>query len=240
MDKKSWLALSALLFVIGFVFFAHEDVEDVEQGNYYFGRGKAYNLEKAAFYYERALKRDSTVADAWHQLARIDFLKGDFTAALEKINRQIELHGKSLMSSYYIRGLIYGYTKEYIKAEQDFKTFLTWDPKNWAALNDLAWIYFVQGKFKEAEETAARGLLVDPDNPWLLTMRGMSRFNMGGQSQEPLHDLVRARDEMARLSERDWIRAYPGNDPRIASAGLTSMRRAIEDNLILVNKQIAN
>jgi tetratricopeptide (TPR) repeat protein len=224
-----------------FIFFFHPFLaqELTKLGNTYFGGALSYNLNRADFLYSAALFIHPGNLHASHQRARIAFLRGDFDNALALINKQIELHNTSFMASYYIRGLIHGYRKEYIEAERDFKTFLTWDPQNWAALNDLAWVYFAQGKFKEAEEASYRGLKIAPTNPWLLTMHGMSLFNQNGIA-EATKDLEKARRYAADLTEEDWIRAYPGNNPLIASSGLVSLRAAIEENWAHVNRRAAS
>lgn len=206
-------------------------------GNYYFGVYgiSRYDINRAEYYFAKAIEIDETTPDAWHQYARIAFLRGDFSLALYRINRQIEIHGDSFMASYYIRGLIYGYAKNYVMAEKDFLKFLEWSPNNWAANNDLAWIYFVQGKFKEAEERSATSLQKDPFNPWLLTMHAMSAYNLG-DVETAKRELSLAKDTASGLEERDWIKAYPGNDPKIAKEGLAEFRRAIDQNSELVNK----
>jgi tetratricopeptide (TPR) repeat protein len=207
-------------------------------GDHYFGRSSFYNPDRAERLYRLTLLIHKENRYASHQLARLAFLEGSFDEALLLINQQIQQHGTSFMSSYYIRGLIHGYRKEYAEAERDFSFFLEWDPENWAALNDLAWIHFAQGDYISAKETAGKGLVVDPHNPWLLTMRGMSRFNLDDLLGAK-DDLERAQKEAQRLDERDWERAYPGNDPRIASAGIASVQKTIEMNLALVHKQLA-
>lgn len=204
-------------------------------GNHYFntdGEG-AYDLMRAEYYFTKALAADSSVPDAWHQLARIDFLRGNFVTARSKIDTQIALHGDSLMSSYYIRGLIAGFQKDYGQAEKDFKRFLVWDPKNWAAHNDLAWIYFEQGKFEEAADIAHDGLRYGPQNPWLLTARGVALMNLGNKP-EALALLSSARYYAHNLTADNWERAYPGNDPAIASFALREMQKSIAHNLALI------
>jgi len=213
-------------------------------GNYYFnvgGEGE-YNLKKAKKYFHKAIVLDPSVPDAWHQLARIDFLRGDFNKALKKINTQIDLHGESLMASYYIRGLISGYDamqknslprvqkKEFESAEKDFLKFLAWDTGNWAAYNDLSWIYFQWGKFKEAEEVARKGLTLNPGNVWLLNMRGVALLNLGDKETAKIL-FMDAFEKAEKLMEADWHRAYPGNDPVNARQGLREMTAAIRLNL---------
>lgn len=206
-------------------------------GNYFFnvyGDG-AYDLNRAERFFKRAIELDPQVPDAWHQLARIDFLRGDFSKALDKINRQIELHGDSFMASYYIRGLIIGYKnkrggEDLDKAEGDFKKFLAWDEKNWAALNDLAWIYFLDKKFSEAEKTARRGLSFNPGNPWLLNTLGAALLNQG-RNNEARPILEEAIRNAEKLKVEDWHKAYPGNHPNSALPGIESVKKTISENL---------
>lgn len=207
----------------------------IEIGNYYFNAGGdgVYDLELAKKYFEKALELDPLVLDAWHQLARIDFLNGDFESALLKINKQIELHGENHMASYYIRGLIHGYSGKFNEGVDDFLTFLTWGPNNWAVYNDLAWIYFQAGYYETTEKIAQQGLSYFPDNPWLLTMKGISLINLGDK-EGARNALGKALEEAAGLTVNDWKRAYPGNAPNIAEKGLSEIVKAIEFNLTLV------
>jgi tetratricopeptide (TPR) repeat protein len=204
-------------------------------GSHYFnvdGSGQ-YDLDLASRYFKRALALDPAIPGVWHQLSRIDFLNGNFEEALWKINKEITLHGTTSPSSYYVRGLIEGFRKNYPAAETDFKLFLTWKPQSWAAHNDLAWLYFEQGKFKDVEKIAAQGLSYNPGNAWLLLMHGTALMNLGRRT-EAKQEFLLARDAAAKLSPADWEKAYPGNDPKIAEAGLEGMQSAIAHNLSLV------
>lgn len=218
---------------------AHETLGDalVRGGDALFGGSALYAPRAADMLYVAAYLLDAEDPRPLHQRARLAFLKGDFDDALRLINAQIGEHGDTFMASYYIRGLIRGYQKEFGAAEEDFKTFLSWDPENWAALNDLAWVYFAQGEFGEAKQTAERGLRVAPENPWLLTMHAMSRYNLGGTGVA--EELERALKAAGALTEEAWVRAYPGNDPKIASPGLASLKRVISENTARVNREVA-
>ena len=210
---------------------------EFELGNHYFnvsGSG-AYDLVKAEKHFERALAIDKNIPDAWHQLARIDFLRGNFPEAILKINKQIEIHGDSFMASYYMRGLISGYAGNFKQAEADFKKFLSWSKTNWAAHNDLAWVYFKLGEYKKVEMIAREGLAYSKNNPWLLTSLGASLLNQGRKS-EAKKIFESARIAAAILTEKDWSRAYPGNNPDIALKGLEEMKKTIEYNLELSGK----
>lgn len=235
--KKYLLLLIIIVLTFIALYVGRETIalEAVRIGNTFFTADENYNLGRADFFYRVALILHGDAEDAWHQRARIYFLQGDFDGALEKIEKQIALHGTDLMASYYIRGLVHGYRKEFVEARRDFRTFLLWDPNNWAARNDLAWTFFATGDFAAAGEEAGRGLAADPGNPWLRMMRGMARHNLG-EREGARADLAAARAEALRLTEEDWRRAYPGNDPKAAGAGLRAMRKAVDENLSLVNK----
>jgi len=140
--------------------FLNTDAEfAVEVGNYYFNNENngVYYLDKAEKYFIKAIKKDVKVPDAWHQLARISLLRGDYNRALYYINKQLFYQGNKLMSAYYMRGLIYGYGGAYDEAEKNFIAFLKWDQKNWAAHNDLAWVYFQKGEYEKSRLVAVHG-----------------------------------------------------------------------------------
>ncbi len=203
----------------------------LEIGNHYFS-SKTYNLSLAERYFERALELNSDTPDAWHQLARIDFLRGDFDAALEKINTQITLHGDSLMSSYYIRGLILGYAGRFSEAEEDFRKFVEWNPDGWAGWNDLSWVYFAQGNYSGAAEVARRGLEKHPGNPWLLNSYGVALLNVG-ERDEAARALEYASEVVMTITKETWAQAYPGNNPNAAEAGLRAFRETVNHNVSL-------
>lgn len=210
-------------------------------GNYYFGTYGpfGYDIRKAEYYFGRAVEIDPTTPDAWHQYARTAFLRRDFPTAMYRINRQFEERGDELMASYYIRGLIYGYAKKYPMAEQDFKKFLIWRPTSWAANNDLAWIYFAQGKFTEAKEQSEIGLENYRENVWLLTTHAMAIYNLG-DTDGAYDQLLVARQKASQLTQKDWLIAYPGNDPAIAKKGLEELKKTIDKNIELVHSKISS
>lgn len=221
------------------LFFATHSAEDAFIcGNHHFGvyGPSGYSIEKAEQYFGKAVEIDPKTPDAWHQYARIAFLRGNFETALYRINRQFAERGDELMAAYYIRGLIYGYKKDYPNAQKDFEKYVAWNPTNWAANNDLAWIYFVQGKFADSKRQTESGMKYFPDNPWLLVSHAMSIYNLG-DSVGAEAELLRAREAAAKLAPRDWDKAYPGNDPAIAEQGLAEFKRTIEKNIELVHSK---
>ena len=201
-----------------------------EIGNTHFNKER-YDLAIAYSSYVRAIALDHDMLGPRYQLGRLAFLRGDFATAAAFINEELAIHPE-FKRAFYVRGLIRGYAGNLVGAEEDFKEFLRWDGKSWAGHNDLGWIYFLQGNFKEAERIAAEGLVLYPNNPWLLTTRGAALLNLG-RTREAEDSFVAASVYAEQLTPRDWGRAYPGNDPALYAKGLLEMRNVIERNLAL-------
>ncbi len=215
---------------------SHSAPDAFECGNHYFDvyGPEDYDVTKAEYYFGLAISIDPTLPDEWHQYARTAFLRGDFSTALERINMQFKMRGDELMASYYIRGLIEAYSKNYPAAEKDFLSYLKSDRNNWAANNDLAWVYFAQGKYIEVvQRIHGIATTAASPNPWLLTMDAMALYNLGN-TKDAYKELLQARAAVATLTDADWSRAYPGNDPAIAGVGLAAFHQTIEDDIALV------
>jgi len=212
-------------------------------GLYYFRWGGVgeYDLERAAYYFHEALEIDPHISGAQYQLGRIHFLNGNFFSAIFWLDRQLKQHADQndqfFMSTHYMRGLTLGFMKRFSEAEKEFQDLLIWNGNdtNWAVYNDLAWIYFQQGTYEKTAVVAERGLNFYPDNVWLLTMYGTALLNLGDHKTAKA-TLERALMEAGKLTEADWQRAYPGNDPRVSEQGLAEIIDAITANLAIVNK----
>ncbi|MBI2025588.1 tetratricopeptide repeat protein [Candidatus Kaiserbacteria bacterium] len=205
-----------------------------EIGNYFFNGG-AYDLDVAERAFKKAQRIDPELLGPRYQLARIAFLRGNFYDALRLANEEFALHPE-FKRTHYLLGLIYGYSGNYEFAAREFLAFLEWDPKSWAAWNDLAWVYFARGDFVRAEEAARSGLEHNPGNSWLLLSRGTALLNLG-KKKEAEEALVGAQAAARTLGADDWGRAYPGNDPALYAEGLLEMRNVIERNLALVREE---
>jgi len=202
-------------------------------GKYYFNDG-AYDLSRAKKAFEKAKQLDPSLLGPRFQLSRIDFIQSRFNSALALVNAELELHPE-FDRSYYLRGLIYGYSGKLSLAADDFQKFLETHEKSWAAANDLAWIYFRQGDFEKVALTAKRGLEWNPGNVWLLTTYGTALLNLNKKS-EAKDILTQALAKAEKLTLEEWGRAYPGNNPEEYERGLETMRATVRANLELVNK----
>ncbi|MDP3762565.1 MAG: tetratricopeptide repeat protein [bacterium] len=203
----------------------------MRQGNYYFNGG-AYDLEKAERAFQRAVRIEPGILWGHYQLARIYFVKGDSAKATEEINKELEANPENLRSLY-VRGLIYGFGKNFVSAEEDFRLFTLWAPKEWAGYNDLAWILAREGKYEETKNVLISALAKVPkaeSNPWLFNSLGVAYLNLKDYKNARAH-LEKAMAAMAKLTLRGWQNAYPGNDPKSAEEGMAAFREAIKENL---------
>lgn len=239
--SKYWHIPVSIAAIAFFIFWQSPEKIDanleMKTGNYYFNGG-AYDLDKAESAFRRAVSADPNILFGHYQLARIYFVKGDSEKALSEINKELEANPTNLRSLY-VRGLIYGYMKRLAEAEEDFKRFTLWAPKEWAGYNDLAWILAKAGKYAEAEKAADTGIKEangGGKNAWLWNSLGVSQLNLRkyGEAEKSFRVAL----ELAQnIPEAEWARAYPGNSPKEASGGLKVFKAAIEANLsIAVDK----
>lgn len=202
-------------------------------GNFYLGEN-AHDLEKAEKYYKKALALGyPEPAYIYFGLSRAYFFEGRYNKAIEAINETLRLDS-SIRNAYYMRGLIYGYKNSLPEAEADFRKFLELKPESWAGANDLAWIYFRQGKFSEVKALAEHALTYNPRNPWLHNSLGVALLNTGNK-EEAKAAFEEALTAFKAMTPEEWGRAYPGNDARYHAQGLASTINSIEKNLALLS-----
>lgn len=198
-----------------------------------------YDIKRAEFYLLKAFEFDSQYPNVQHQLARIAFLKGEFSRALARVNLEIEQNPNHTPSAYYLRGLIYGYMGNYDAAISDYKNYLESDPTNWAALNDYAWVLLKEGRFVDASNTTAGALSLWPENPWLLNTHAISLYELGSFDAALVHSEAAARF-VKMVSIQDWLRAYPGNDPKSAESGIHTLQESIMNNMHMIQVAVQN
>jgi tetratricopeptide (TPR) repeat protein len=196
-----------------------------------------YDLDRAEYFFNKAVAQDPDNEKVLHQLARIEFLRGKLPQAYALINMQIARHGELVPSSYYVRGLIAGYMDRYADAAKDYEKYLESDPKNWAAINDLAWVLMKDGRYQEATVALEKGLESWPDNAWLLNSQATAFYELG-KIESAYAAIQAAHSAAGRLRESDWSTAYPGNDPLIAREGLHSLQKSIEENMHSIAAQM--
>ena len=229
MSRKYVLILSFL--IVSIVFFSASRANFYfNMGNHFFGGG-AYDLAKAEKYYDKVVQINPELPRLNYQMARLEFIRGDFFSAISHINKEIELFPE-YKRSHYVRGLVYGFKGNYDLAISDFKEFLIWKPESWAGHNDLAWLYFQKGDIKAVESQARLGLEYNPNNPWLENIYGVALLNLERKEESRLA-LKSSLENFERIGPKEWGGAYPGNDPRIYKKGYEETLKAIRENLSL-------
>jgi hypothetical protein len=93
-------------------------------------------------------------------------------------------------------------------------------------------VYFLAGRFAEAEKYARAGLHYSYENPWLANALGAILVSQS-RHEEALPYLDVAIKGFTAMGPAGWGSAYPGNDPRIYDDGQRASLRAAEDNRAL-------
>jgi tetratricopeptide (TPR) repeat protein len=191
-----------------------------------------YDIDRTEMWFRTAERMEAELPLLNHQLARVTFLRGNLGEALFYIEKEIQL-GNHKSNAHYMRGLIQGYLGNYTEAAKSYEKYLVDNPQNWAGLTDYAWVLLKAKRFEDARDATERGLMVFPDNAWLLNTSAIALYELGDLSLA----LERAQKAVAateKLTESDWLHAYPGNDPAIAHEGLATLRKSAVDNMHIV------
>jgi len=239
MKKNIWIG-TVLVLVGGLLFSGSAYNPRIIAGKYFFNRGNSYysggkhNLEKAEKFFKYSLSIGSDHSYAHYQLARIYLVRNDLEKAKAEIDQELKYHPEN-KRSFYVRGLIDGYLKNYAEAQDDFKKFIDYAPNEWAGYMDLSWVYLSDGKFQEAADASGKGLEKYPENVWLLSNYGLAEYKLKN-FEEAKKFLERGKELAKNLTVEDWKKAYPGNDPAGAERGVDDIKGAISYNLALAYK----
>lgn len=198
---------------------------------FYASHNREYDVELAKFYFDRALKMDSTLPLVRHELGRIAFLYADFPIALNYLNQEIDLGPTPTPTpaSYYVRALIKGYMGDYKGAAADYEKYFAVTSANWGSINDYSWVLLKAGLPEQALYATQWGLDQWPNNPWLLSSEAIALFELH-RYQEAKISVDAALEKIDTLTPEDWLTAYPGNDPRVAEVGLKTFKDAALTN----------
>ncbi len=214
----------------------------MEIGNHYFngpacakasaGKAGCYDLNKAEDGFRKAISIDPKIFLGNYQLARVYFVKGKNEAALLAIDKELEANPENLRSLY-VRGLILAGMGDLSGAEGDFRRFTLWAPKEWAGYNDLAWVLAKQEKYGEARDAilkAFENINSAKENAWLQNSIGVAYLNLKDY-QRARQAFLAAQVAAEKMNEKEWIKAYPGNDPDKTKESFMRFKEAINLNL---------
>ncbi|MCX6790131.1 MAG: hypothetical protein NTV60_01235 [Candidatus Kaiserbacteria bacterium] len=212
-------------------------------GDYYFGndpttssREHPYDPSLAKKAAEKAIRINPSVEYAHYMRARVDFVQANFDESLTELNKEFSLF-PDRKRTLYMRGLVYAYRgkeRDLSLAEKDFQAFITWAPTEWAGYNDLAFVFAKEKKYDFAVTVLKEGIIKangGATNPWLWNALGVMELNLN-KPAPALASLIKAQRFATALTDVQWQRAYPGNNPLSAQAGLEAMQVGIARNVI--------
>jgi tetratricopeptide (TPR) repeat protein len=217
---------------------------DFEKAQYYF-TGENYDLTKARHYYESSISNNPKENPyQWYQLARINFIQGEFDVSLHNLDMQVQHYGDEVPSVHYMYGLVYGFRADAYSREQDFdlaeahfKKFLEYKPESpWARI-DLSWIHFSQRDFDSMLATLEPVYEQEKNNPWFLNMYGLALLNVE-EVERAVEHFAAAAEFSSELDVQDWSSTYPGNNPVDYQTGLDEFLLALNLNLELAQKRL--
>ncbi|MBP9782758.1 MAG: tetratricopeptide repeat protein [Candidatus Pacebacteria bacterium] len=232
--KMFFVSTSFVSFIIFYSFL------NLLTGNLFFGKiPYLYNLNLANFFFIQASypPTGKALKFAHYQLGRTYFIKGQLQGAIEEINKEVALYPENIRAQYML-GLTYGYMNKEEKAIEAFAKFIEWKPESWAARNDKAWLEFRIGDIDAALETITPVTHLT-DNAWVQNTYGVMLMNKK-KYKEAKVAFDYAKVAADKLTEKEWGKVYPGNDPRVYGQGLRAAKKSIESNLRLVEEKMAN
>lgn len=212
-------------------------------GAYYFGNQFATSAEEEHLYdmpfaqkaFGKAILINPAMPLAHYMRARVEFIRSDFAKALSDLNKELALYPEN-KRTLYMRGLVYAYrgrSGDLIRAEEDFRSFVAWAPREWAGYNDLAFVLAKGRRYEDAATVLREGIVKadgGAENPWLWDALGVMELNQGNPG-EAIKALANAQTFATSLTDSSWQRAYPGNNPTKAHSGVEAMQIGIARNL---------
>jgi tetratricopeptide (TPR) repeat protein len=192
----------------------------------------SYDLSEAEFHYKKVLAQNPLSADALYELSRLYFVQGDFKKSLNLAQRYITQY-PSDARIYYIAGLSAGYDKQYTLAEQLFTAYMQKNPdSSWQSRLDLAWVYFQEGKYTEAESVLIDAQKFGADNPWILTSLGAVAIAQG-DTVSALVYLKDAKKFAREITPKEWYYNYSFNNPAKIEESIATFISIIDMNISL-------
>jgi tetratricopeptide (TPR) repeat protein len=189
-----------------------------------------YDIDRATYFYRLTIESDPKFPMVHHELARIAFLKGSYSLALNLIDEEMQMNPHADPSTYYVKALIEGYLEHYADAAKDYEHYFKITPANWAGINDYSWVLLKANRAADAHRALTWGLKQWPDNAWLLSNDATALYELGRYSEAAVV-AKKAVPAVEALTVGLWLNAYPGNDPLIAQTGLDAFKKTTQENL---------
>lgn len=232
-----YIVIVILLILISTAVYSTNILEKI--GKYFFL--EIHNVPLARFSLEQSAYINNKNPETYFLLGRIYFVQGDLKKSVEAYSQAKNIYPDN-EQIYYGLGLTYGYMNDLNSAAKNFQKYLDiiedkkltgeykqYPSGHWAGYNDLAWIYFLQGDYKKAEEVT-KVALNKYNNPWLLNMMGSILLNQGRNREAKVY-FERAKEYAKNLTWEDFGEAYSGDNKDWQEKGFSNMKQIIDENI---------
>ena len=132
------------------------------------------DLGKAADFFSRAIKEDSTYSQAALGLCRVRQAQGAIGDALKSCQRATEID-PDYVEARTMTGVLFMESGDYPEAVRQIQHAATQEPGSSYAQSLLAEALFMADRPKEAEDAASKAVVLDPTSAQAFLMRGESR-----------------------------------------------------------------
>lgn len=173
-DEKNVVALTALAAIateLGETDIAEGAIKKMQEGNVFspalnlvlaqaaMGKG---NRERARSYIEETLRRQPGYVPALEMMLRVELFEGN-RDAVEKLTEQIlNIEPRNAIANYML-GVFHYYREEYLLAEAAYRASIA-TRKTPEALNDLAYVLYLQRRTEEAEPLIRESIVMNDRN----------------------------------------------------------------------------
>jgi tetratricopeptide (TPR) repeat protein len=199
--------------------------EDRERWNDYgIGLLLQGDLKGAEYAFQKVIECDSAYSDGYLNVGRALIQEGEVDRAQPFVDKAIALNPKA-GRNYYFKALIEKAKGDYPAALKSLATTASMYPRDRVVLNQMARIYFLQRKYKEAVDMLHRVLEIDPEDlqchyNMMLCLRALGQ-NEQADREERLFRRFKADESSTMLAARQIS----------LSPELNNSRQAIHDHV---------
>ncbi len=139
---------------------------------------EANDFANAQIEFRKAIAADPTYALAWNNLGMLAMLAGDLAEADSLFRKAID-NEPEYAAAYYNLGSVRWDRGDAAGAEESFRRAIEADSTLVGGYNNLGALLLDEGRFEEARDVLAKGLIIAPDQPYLLKNRGRAAVGLG-------------------------------------------------------------
>jgi Tfp pilus assembly protein PilF len=149
------------------------------EGLYYTGLTLLWadNYEKALPYFEKAVKKDPSYANAYFKTGICNYKLGHYTEAIDAFKQVIYIQ-PNYASAHYNLGVSYNDLGRYAEAIDACKQAIRIEPNFSEAHDMLGMAYYKLGRYREAIDAHKQAIRIKPDNAFIHNRLGVTYFQL--------------------------------------------------------------